>query len=248
MIMLKTGLAVALLIAAAAPPASAGEVVPDEDIRVLLTFGGHGFEREPFFRMFDNLPGVAVTPAEMPAAASRLKPGLEAEFDVIVMYDMVNSISEKERAAFVNLLESGIGLVSLHHNLGAHRDWPEFTDIIGGRYLFAPETLEGREYPPSTYAHGQDMDIEVVDRDHPVTAGISNFRIHDEAYGGFFVSRDARVLLTTDHPGCGREIAWTTSFGNSRVTYILLGHDSAAWNHPAYPRLLVNAIRWAARR
>ena len=216
--------------------------------RILLTFGGHGFQEEPFFAMFDSMPGVEYTRAEMPASADLLKPGLEKEYDVVVMYDMAMSMSAEQRKAFVALLETGIGVVALHHHLGAHRDWDEYRGIIGGQYLFKGQKLDGKEYGKSTFAHGQDVDVAVADSDHPVTRGITGFRIHDETYKGCYVSPDVRVLLTTDHPKSNRELAWVTRYGKSPVLYMMLGHDSKAWQHPAYPKLLLNGIRWASAR
>ena len=74
--------------------------------------------------MWDALPGVTYTKAEMPKEADLLQPGLEKQYDVIMMFDMAKEFTPEQRQAFVALLETGIGLVSTHHNLGAHRDWP----------------------------------------------------------------------------------------------------------------------------
>lgn len=130
--------------------------------------------------------------------------------------------------------------------MGAHRDWPEFAQIIGGRCFFSPQTLGGEKYGLSTYAHEQDINVKVKDRNHPIMEGISDFQIHDETYKNYFTSQDVHVLLTTDHPKSDREIAWVTQYGKSHVFYLLLGHDSQAWKHPLYSKLLLNAIRWAA--
>lgn len=223
-----------------------GNVDVQRDTRILLTTGGHDFQQVPFFQMFDRLPGVEYTHVKLPESAYLLKPGLEEEYDAIVMYDMVESISEEERRAFVRLLQKGIGIVSLHHNLGAHRDWPEFTRIIGGKYIFTPQIIDSKKYAPSTFAHDQDISVKAKDRDHPVVQGIKDFQIHDETYQGYYTSPDVRVLLTTEHPKSDRALAWASRYGKSRVVYLLLGHDALAWNHPAYPTLLLNAILWAA--
>jgi len=225
----------------------AAETQEAKPIRVLLTFGGHGFQQPPFFEMFDKLPGITYEKAPLPASANRLKPGLEKEFDVLVCYDMVKAITPEQQKAYTDLLKTGIGLVALHHNLGAHRDWSEYAKIVGGKYLFKAEKLEDKDFPPSTYAHGQDLKIAVVDKEHPITKGLNDFEIHDEAYGGYFVTKEAHVLLQTDHPKCGKNIAWVKEYGKSRVLYLLLGHDSKAWKNPAYPALLTNGIRWAAQ-
>ena len=227
-----------------APPLVPGES-GEEQIRVLVTYGGHEFEEEAFWQMFDRLPGISYARAQLPADADLLKPGLERKFDAIVMYDMVTAFTAAQQRAFVNLLKNGIGLLSIHHNLGAHRDWPEFTRIIGGKYVFKKQILAGREHDLSTYAHDQDINVRILDRQHHITRGIENFRIHDETYGNYFTASDAKVLLSTDHPKSDHEIAWVTRYENSDVFYLLLGHDAKAWQNPVFPKLLLNAIRWS---
>jgi uncharacterized protein len=224
----------------AAEPAAEGR------IRILLTIGGHGFEEKPFYEMFDNLPGVEYTKAPMPESAALLKPGLETQYDAIVMYDMVPAIPPEAQQNFVKLLERGIGLVSLHHNLGAHRDWDEFRRIIGGKFILKECEIDGKAYPRSGWSHGEHLKITVADRDHPITKGLQDFEIHDETYNHYYTSPDVKVLLRTDHPKNDPEIAWAHQYGNSRVFYLMLGHDSKAWANPAYPELLLRGIRWTS--
>jgi type 1 glutamine amidotransferase len=224
----------------------ADDAAADKPIRVLLTFGGHGFQQEPFFAMFDAMPGVKYTKAPLPESADMLKPGLEKEFDVIVMYDMVRKIEPAQQEAFIALLNQGIGLVSLHHNMGAHRDWPEFRKIIGGQFVLQPTEIDGKEHSKSTWAHGQDLHIKIADKEHPITKGLSEFDIHDETYGNYYTASDVSVLMTTDNPKNDPEIAWVKKYGNSRVFYLMLGHDNLAWKNPKFPEILGRGIRWAA--
>ncbi len=246
-LLLLTSLAV--LVSTGTRPLEAAE---KDKVRVLLTCGGHGFGQGPFFAMFDAMPDVEYTKAEMPKDAGLLKPGLEKDYDVIVMYDMVRKISPEQQKAFVELLNRGIGLVSLHHNIAAHRDWDEFRKIIGGKYILSscvidgPCVIDGRKYPKSTYDHGQDINVMVVDKDHPITRGLKDFQIHDEAYKGYYTSPDVKVLLKTDHPKNNPELAWVNQYGNSRVFYFMLGHDRHAWQNPSYPKILLGGIHWAS--
>ena len=106
----------------------------ERKIRVLLTVGGHPFDEKPFYAIFEAMPDVQWTKIELPREAERLKPGVERDFDVIVMYDMVGDVAPEQRKAFVELLNQGIGIVSLHHNVCSRSDWPEFRKIIGGKY------------------------------------------------------------------------------------------------------------------
>jgi len=218
----------------------------DKKIRVLLTFGGHVFQQEPFFKMFDEMEGIEYTKAPLPQSAKLLKPGLEKDYDVIVMYDMVKGFTPEQQQAFVELLQKGIGVVSLHHNMGAHRDWDEFRKIIGGKFVFKPTKIDGKDCPKSTWAHGEVLKVTIADKDHPITKGLKDFEIHDETYGKYYTSPDVTVLLTTDHPKNDPELAWVKDYGKSRVFFFMLGHDAKAWANPAFSEILSRGIRWAA--
>jgi uncharacterized protein len=215
-------------------------------IRVLLTYGGHGFQEKPFFAMFDAFPGIVTTKVPMPKAAEMLKPGLQKDYDVIVMYDMVQKIAPEQQKAFVELLNEGVGLVSLHHNLAANQQWDEFRKIIGGIHINKEFLVDGKKYGPSGSADDQDIHVTVADKTHPITKGVSDFKIHDETYNGYYTSPEVKVLLTTDHPKNEPPLAWVHQYGKSRVFYFMLGHDPSAWSNPNYSRILENGIRWAA--
>jgi uncharacterized protein len=215
-------------------------------IRVLLTFGGHDFEEKPFFAMFDAMKGIQYTKAPMPRSGELLKPGLEKDYDVVVMYDMAGEFPPNQQKAFVELLNKGIGVVALHHNIGAHQDWGEFPKIIGGKFYTKPTTVDGKQRGPSGWDHDQDIRVTVADKPHPITRGLRDFTIHDEVYNKYYVAPDVKVLLTTDHPKNDPKIAWVKEYGKSRVFYLMLGHDSKAWSNPNYPEILARGIRWAA--
>lgn len=242
LLLLLLGLLVPAVVSRAALPSEtqAGK------IRVLLTYGGHGFEQAPFFALFESIPDVEVTRAELPKQFDLLKPGLEKRYDVIVRYDMCPKITPAQRKAFVELLNRGIGLVALHHNVGAHREWDEYRKIIGGKFIFGPCTIDGKRYARTPWSHGEHLDVVVADRRHPITRGIADFKIHDETYGPFYVAEGVHVLLTTDHPKNNRVVAWTTKYGRSPVFYLMFGHDHFAYENPSYRKLVAQGIRWAA--
>lgn len=237
-------LALALVLVASARGWSAQQ----EKIRVLLTTGGHEFEAQPFFALFDTMPEIVYTKATLPNDAGLLQPGLEKNFDVIVRYDMVAAITPQQQKAFVDLLNKGIGLVALHHNLAAHPNWDQYRKILGGQFQVKPMTIDGKAYPQSPWRHDEDLTIQVVDHEHPITRGIQNFQIHDESYGPFYTAPDIHVLLKTDHPRNNPLVAWTHHFGKSRVVYLMLGHDGKAYENPTYGELLRRSIRWTAQR
>ncbi len=214
--------------------------------RVLLITGGHDFHQEKFFDMFFSLGDFRIDTLHQPVANRSLLSDTIDLYDVIVFYDMWQEISEQEKNAFINLTEIGTGLVFLHHSLVSYQKWDDIKQIRGGKYY-----ERSYDYPPerlSDYKHDILMDITVKAPHHPVTAGIRDFRILDEGYSNIEVIDEVTPLLTTNHPECSEIIAWAHRYNNSRVVYILPGHDDKSWSNENYRRLLANAITWTGNR
>lgn len=226
--------------------ASLADEATGKKVRVLVTYGGHGFDEKEFWALFDAMPDITWNKAELPKQADLLRPGLEKQYDVLVMYDMCQNLTPNQREAFGALLKQGIGVVSLHHNLAAHFDWDEFRKVIGGRFILRPCQIEGKEYAQSPVAHGETIRVQVADRKHPITQGLEDFEIKDETYGPFYMAEGIHVLLRTDHPKNNPVIAWTHCYQKSPVFYLMLGHDRFAYENPAFRKVLRQGIRWAA--
>jgi type 1 glutamine amidotransferase len=236
-------LAAALGVPRAASAADAGK------IRVLLITGGHAFEREPYLQIYRDNPEIVVTHLEhTPGTADAWDRADLSACDVVVLYDMPRTITDREKARFSSLFTRGTGLVVTHHALVSYQGWPDYERIIGGRWIDVPEKGGDPHLQPSGYQHGVDIPVVISDPSHPVTAGMANFTIHDEIYWDFHVGADVKPLLTTTHPKSGNPIAWWRLEGASRVVYLQLGHGPSAYGDPNFRRLLANAIRWAARR
>jgi len=221
------------------PPRSTGP------IKVAVLTGGHGFERKPFLEMFDSFKGIKYTEVQLKDHSEIFEDISKWDYDVIVMYNMTQKISPQRQKNFIKLLKKrGVGVVALHHTMGAFQQWPEYRKIIGSKY-YLKETQENRA---STYKHDMDINVHIADTSHPITRGMSDFQIHDETYNYCGFEKDNHVLLTTDHPDNNKSIAWVRRYGNARVCGIQLGHDSAAYKNPNYRKLVASAIRWCAGR
>ncbi|MEY2427613.1 MAG: uncharacterized protein QOJ40_498 [Verrucomicrobiota bacterium] len=217
-------------------------------LKVLVVTGGHGFEKESFFKMFTDNPEInftAATQGKTNAAVFERDDLLS--YDVVVLYDLVRDITDVQKRKFLSLLDKGIGLVVLHHALVSYQHWPDYERIIGGRY--PEEDGRGGVVTPETgYQHGVEIPVVIVARDHPITAGLKDFTIHDEIYWGFRTQPDITPLITTSQPKSGKPLAWCRTQAKSRVVYIQLGHDHSAYDDLNYRRLLANSIRWTARQ
>jgi len=234
-----------LLVGGAVAPA--GEADADaKAVKAVVLTGGHGFRKEPFLEIFEAMEGVQATHVALKDHSEIFEDTSDWPYDVIVLYNMTQKISEKRRKNFLALLEKGVGLVALHHSLAAWQAWPEFRRIVGGQWFHKPTTIDGVRYGKSGYKHGVDYTVHVADPKHPVTRGVKDFEIHDETYCRYWVSPKAHVILTTDEKSSEEAIGWTRTYKGARVCYLINGHDAHAYRNPHYRRLIANAIRWTA--
>jgi len=239
-------LAVVLAVGPAAPAAE--PIGPAKKVKAVILTGGHGYDQKAFAEMLKALEGVEATHVALKDHSEIFEDVSDWPYDVIVLYNMTQKISPKRQKNFLGLLEKGVGLVVLHHALGAWQNWPEFARIVGGKFLLKPAVIDGVQYGKSGWKHGVDYTVHIADPKHPITRGMSDFTIHDETYCRYWVSPKVHVLLTTDEPSSGRQIGWTNTWGRARICYLLNGHDGKVYANPNYRRLVARAILWAAGR
>jgi type 1 glutamine amidotransferase len=219
---------------------------PDQ-IDVVVVTGGHDFEHDPFFTLFQGHDDIRYVEATQEDDSELFEDLSTWAYDVVVLYNMTQNISPKRQDNFARLLrERGIGLVALHHAECAFQDWPEYRSIIGAKYPLTAQEIDGVSYEVGTYKHDMEIAVSVRDRRHPITRGMKDFRIHDEVYKGLWFAPGNHVLLTTNHPDSDTTIGWTRQYSNARVCCIQLGHDARAYANPEYRRLIARAIRWTA--
>ncbi len=200
-----------------------------------------------------DLPGVTFRPGQpplLPAPSPELVAGMEG------------------------LLDEGQPFVFLHHALASWPAWPEFAEIVGGRYHYAPATLRGREWPDSGYRHDVHQTLRVVAPDHPVlrrscpSPSSSPTRPTSAPCSTTTWCRCSSATLpaptrTTGrrrlalagrryeregwhHPPGSPLAAWVKRSGRSPVAYLQPGDGPAAFENAAFRQLLGNALHWAA--
>lgn len=148
-----------------------------------------------------------------------------------------------ELAAFVH--DAGKGFVAAHVALTAFEPWPEFGELLGGRY---------DDHPWNTAAGT----IINEDPSFPATKHFApTFTLTDEFYQPKAFSRDKlRVLLRLDvakmpaNPNNRRTdgdfpLAWAKTYGKGRVFYSSLGHAAETWDNRDVAQMYFEAIKWA---
>jgi type 1 glutamine amidotransferase len=256
----------------------------DKDRDVLVFTKGHPYQRDPFAAMFDALPGINWTQVENPAAQVFFDPELAAAYDAFVFYDipglrfgpggaLASPPPLRVQENLTALLERGFGMVFLHHAIAGWPAWPEYAEIIGGRFLYHPGELRGTARQDSGYRHKVAYYVDVV-ADHPVTAGMPRrFPVTDELYlyevfedsvvpllrsdyhfeqNNFYSAtlavRDGKLFANDgwQHSPGSNLVGWVKHYRNSPIVYLQFGDDPVAYENEHFRKLLANAIGWVA--
>jgi type 1 glutamine amidotransferase len=253
----------------------------NSEFRVLVSVKGHPYPRDAFFDMLESFEGLAFTAVEQPASQLFLSTEYASDYEAILLYDMpgIDFSSQPPKlvpppaslkSGLPALLEQGKGLVFLHHAIAGWPLWPEYGEIVGGRFLYRPAKVRGVARPDSGYRHAVTHNIRVV-TDHPVVAGVdSAFELTDELYlyqvfndsvipllrSDYAFDRDhfySAELAVTGHlysnegwqHGAGSNLlGWVKSYRNSPIVYLQSGDNAAVYQNPNFRRLLDNALRW----
>jgi hypothetical protein len=171
---------------------------------------------------------------------------LRNSYDVLVLYDTIqrDQLPEKHLQNLRDFVESGKGVVALHHAIADFQDWDWWwKDVVAGRYVIKVDP----PLPASKYLH--DVEEVVTPKPgHPISASLPQMRLFDETYKLVWHAANVTVLLTSDHPTSDRDIAWVSPYPRSRVVYIQPGHGRETCEMPWYRHLVQRAVLWSAGR
>ena len=153
-------------------------------------------------------------------------------YDLIVFYHTVGEITDAQKNGLLNWVAGGKGYAGIHSAADSFRECPEYKAMVGGHFVTHPAY---REYQ-----------VSVVDPEHPITKGLTEFNVTDEQY---ITSYDARVnvLASALWKGDKMPVVWTKEWGKGKVFYLALGHDGNACKPEVFGTLLVRGCLWAAK-
>jgi type 1 glutamine amidotransferase len=239
-------------VSGAAPAASAEEKA--KPVRVLLVLGSPPFHDIRTFapvleKVLDRVGGFQVSrleppadkPPNDPAHLARLADLKRSDYDVLVFYTSGYKLDEPQERALEQFVEDGGGVVALHGASGTFANSRVWLRLLGGRFA---------GHIPGTHT----LNVVVADPKHPVTAGVGDFTIVDEEYKHTLADVTRHVLAkfrerpAGSDPTANMDIVWTREVGKGRVFYCGLGHGKEAWENPAWQKLVVQGILWAAGR
>jgi uncharacterized protein len=169
-------------------------------------------------------------------------------FDAIFFFGVREiELTPDQRADLLSFVrDEGKGFVAAHSAATAFFSWPEFGEMLGGRFDEHPwGVAEGtvvvddphfpamRHFPPRVVVRDELYQLKDFSRD----------KIHVLAHldpSKLDLTRPLVHRKDGDFP-----VAWSKSYGKGRVFYSILGHDADDWDNPLLQHMYLEAIRWA---
>lgn len=230
-----------------------GAAQAQKPLRVLMVLvggGPHDIEKNPPYleKALQSVGGVEVTKWAPPqgqqsngahlAKLAELKPG---DFHAVVFYTVGQSLTPEQESGLKNYVDAGGGVVALHGASASFGHSQTWFRTIGARFA---------GHAPGLHP----LTISVTDPAHPIMKGVGEFQITDEEYTHRFpegverhvIARFKERPANTSEKNGNNDCVWTIQQGKGRVVYSALGHGEEAWTNPAWQKMIVQSILWAA--
>jgi type 1 glutamine amidotransferase len=166
---------------------------------------------------------------------------LMGSVDLVIQVWTMDTIGKKNLAGLLQAVRGGVGLAGWHGGLGdAYRQETEYQFMVGGQWVAHPGNV-------------MDYTVEITDQADPITAGLSDFKMHSEQYY-MHVDPNSTVLATTTFSGkhapwidkATMPVVWKKAYGKGRVFYTSLGHVASDFEVSEAMTIMQRGILWAS--
>lgn len=143
-------------------------------------------------------------------------------------------MTEQQQKAIWDFVESGGGWLALHNVEALYPPDGLYYKLLGGVFVRHPK--------PYLYT------VRVVNKDHPVTAGVDDYQIFDEHHMIKYNLPDDHLLTRSISEDNTVSVSgWWNEQGKGRLVYFAPGHTREALMHPMTQKLMRNALKWVSR-
>ncbi len=164
-----------------------------------------------------------------------LADGLDA-YDSVLFYTDVGELTDAQENGLLTYVKQGGGFFGLHTAAASFHEAKGYHEMLNSFLL----------------GHSKYMDftVNIIDVDHEITRGLSDFVVTDELY---YVKHDpskSHHLMQAYDPTCDEThvMAFHHTYGDGRVFYFALGHDMAALENPNFQETIRRGVLWVGRR
>ncbi len=176
--------------------------------------------------------------------AKDLTPENLKNYDIVFFYTQGPDldIPKENLDYFLNtwLKQKGHGFVATHSSTDTYEKYQPYWDMIGGTFNGHP------------WNSGETVTITVHDTKHPASRMWGEeFTIKDEIYQYVnWQPEKVHVLMSLNMAKCTPKadhhvpVAWVKKYGDGKVFYTNLGHNSETWANKLFIESLTGGIKW----
>ncbi len=165
-----------------------------------------------------------------------------AGYDLIVPIWTMSSITKEQEKGLLDTIKTGVGLAGWHGGMAdSFRNNVDYQWMVGGQWVAHPGGVI-------------DYEVNIIDHADPITAGLSDFKMHSEQYY-MHVDPSNQVLATTTFSGAiapwvagtVMPVVWKRMWGAGKVFYSSLGHVVKDFDVPEAKEIVRRGMLWATR-
>lgn len=161
-------------------------------------------------------------------------------YDLIFLtrYNRKGTLSDQGKTNLLEFVKGGKGFAVSHLASASFKEWDEFKKLCG------------RNWVMGTSGHGPRsvFTVKVVDKDHPITKGMTDFTTDDELYAKLQGDTPIHRLAEADSDWSKKTepLVFVLDYGKGRVFHEAFGHDGKAIRHAPVAQIIVRGCEWAA--
>ena len=143
-----------------------------------------------------------------------------------------HTLIEKGRESLTAGFDRGICVLGIHAAASSLGDYPQFRKALGGAWV-----PDHSWHPPLGEQHVRPLD-------DPIVEGLGDFTVLDERYTDLVTDDDIEPLADTRDDNGEHILAWSHQYGQSRVVYDALGHDTRSYDSEGHKDFLRRVLCW----
>ena len=161
------------------------------------------------------------------------------DYDTTIFFTQFGKFTEEQEKNLLDFIACGKGFVGLHGASASFKNHPKYYEMIGGRFIKHKKKCN--------------IDIKILDKDHPITADLSDFSFFDEPYRHDFSMKGDMKVLAEGHYHDEEDpdpepIIWVKTYGKGKVAFCALGHQAKALKNEIYQIIVKNSVKWVLER
>ncbi len=165
-----------------------------------------------------------------------------SELSLIIPVWTMSSIEKEQLEGLMTAIHNGVGLAGWHGGMAdAFRNSTDYQFMVGSQWVSHPGNII-------------DYEVNISNHEHPITEGLSDFKMHSEQYY-MHVDPSNDVLATTTFnadyhewiAGVVMPVTYTRQWGKGKVAFSSVGHVLADFDVPEAREMVRRGLLWASK-